>query len=203
LHELRQKIQRYERFLTYFSEWGYKYDYQLKILILGLSDEQSEILSEILNKKDVQAGKNVIGINFYTKLIENFDKSFTNLQIWEISSNDRFETIRTQYYKGATAVIIVFEKSNRESFDRIKEYHTELKDATELIYKGKLKKKKEIRIPIAIIGLGKDSVIPIEEIYSTAKNLGAQFFDVERIRDSSFQEALNYAALQVLVRFQE
>ncbi len=203
LYELRQKIQKYERFLTYFREWGYKYDYELKIIILGVIDEQSEMLSKILNKPRNSPDRNIIGVDFYTKLIDNFDKTLTNLQIWDVSNYTRFESIRKQYYKGAAAAILVFDKSNQESFDLTKRYYIELKEVTGLKFSRRSRKVKEISMPLALIGVGQTKNIPIEEIYSTAKDFGAQYFDFEDIYDENLQETFTYLAYQVILRFQE
>ncbi|NHJ23913.1 MAG: hypothetical protein EAX89_05025, partial [Candidatus Lokiarchaeota archaeon] len=203
LYELRQKIQKYEKFLTYFGEWGHKYDYELKMIILGLKDEQSEILSQILCKSKITAERKIIGLNFYNKLIDNFDKTVTNLQIWDVSNNKRFESIRKHYYKGATAAILVFDKNNLESFNLVKRYFIELKDVTELKFSRKSLKLKEIKMPLALVGIGRQNNIPIEEIYLTAKNLGAQYFDFEDIYDETLQEVFTYCAYQAILRFQE
>ena len=74
LYDLRKKIQRYEKFLTNFREWRKKYDHELKIIILGLTEEQSDYLPSVFNKVQMAPGRDVIGVNFLTKLIENYDK---------------------------------------------------------------------------------------------------------------------------------
>ena len=203
LYELRQKIQRYERFLNYFGEWGYKYDYQLKIIMFGLKDEESETLSNIFTRAKNIPNRGIIGANFYAKLIENLDKSLTSLQIWDIADYSRFELIRKQYYKGAAAAILIFDKSNRESFELIKKFYAELKDITGLKFSSKSGKRREIRMPITLIGIGKQSDISMEEIFSTAKDFAAQYFDIEDLYDKKFQEAFIYSAYQVVLRFNE
>ncbi|MFW9950570.1 MAG: hypothetical protein ACFFKA_10670 [Candidatus Thorarchaeota archaeon] len=203
LYELRQKIQKYERFLTYFGEWGYKYDYELKIIMFGLKDEESEMLSNIFTRPKLTHDRRIIGVNFYTKLIENLDNSLTNLQIWDIADCDRFKLIRSQYYKGAAAAILVFDKSNSESFELIKKFSTELKDKTGLKFTPKKGTIREIKMPIALIGKGKTRNITMEKIYSTVKDLEAQYFDIEDLYDKKLQEAFIYSAYQVMLRFKQ
>ena len=202
LYDLREKIQRYEKFLTIFREWGRKYDYQLKFIILGLTQEQSDYLQQVFNKPIIAPERDVIGVSFLTKLTETLDKSLTRLQIWDVTSENRFAFLRPQFYKGATAAILVFNKENRESFDMIKQYCKELKEVTGLKFKLKIKRKfqKEISMPIALIAMGINTVIPYEEILSLTKDIGANYFEIENIEEERFQETLDAIAMTVLVR---
>ncbi|MBY9016840.1 MAG: hypothetical protein KGD68_14215 [Candidatus Lokiarchaeota archaeon] len=205
LYDLRKKIQRYEKFLTNFREWGIKYDYQLKVIILGLTEEQSDYLPQVFNKPIIAPERDVIGVNFLTKLTENFDKTLARLQIWDVAGQERFAFLRPQFYRGATTAILVFNKENRESFDMIKKYFNELKESTGLKIKLKIKRRfqKEISLPIALIATGSNSVIPYEEILSLAKDMGAGYFEIGNIEDQSFQDLFDGIAMTVLVRLQD
>ena len=205
LYDLRQKIRRYEKFLMYFGEWGSKYDNELKIIILGLTKEQSDYLSRVFTKPFNTPKSDLIGVNFLTKLIENYDKTLTRLQIWEVTSEKRFAFLRPQFYKGATAAILVFNRDNRESFDMIKKYCNELKKSTDLKFNFKYRHKllKEISMPIALIAMGKKTVVPYEEVLSLSKDIGASYFEIENIEEESFQELFNGIAMGVLVRVQD
>ena len=98
---------------------------------------------------------------------------------------------------------MVFDKTNRESFELIKKFYAELKDITGLKFTSKSGKRREIRMPITLIGIGKLSDISMEEIFSTAKDFAAQYFDIEDLFDKKFQEAFIYSAYQVVLRFNE
>ena len=132
LYDLRKKIYRYEKFLTSFREWGRKYDHQLKIIILGLTEEQSDYLPSILNKHGTGPERDIIGVSFYTKLMVNYDKSLTSLGIWDISKKERFAFLRPQFYKGVAGVLLVFNIEDINSFEIIKKYFIELKESTDL-----------------------------------------------------------------------
>ncbi len=203
LYDLRKKIQRYEKFLISFREWGIKYDYQLKIIILGLTEEQSDYLPSVFNKPQMAPERDIIGVNLLTKLTENYDKTLTRLQIWDVTRQKRFAFLRPQFYRGATAAILVFNKENRESFDMIKRYYNELKEVTGLKFKTKGRFRKEISIPIALIAMGNNTVIPYKEILSLTKEIGALYFEIGNIEDERFQETLDVIATTVLVKFQE
>lgn len=201
LWDLRKKIKRYDRFITNFSEWRLKYDYQLKVLILGLTEEQSDYLPQIFNKPNMAPERDIIGVNLLIKLTEIYDINLLRIQIWDITSQDRFAFLRPQFYRGATAAILVFNKEDRKSFDMIKKYYDELKESTGLKFKIRGKLRKEISMPIAVIALGNNTSIPYEEILSFTKEIGAFYFEIENIENEQFPEILDAVATSVIVKF--
>lgn len=44
---------------------------------------------------------------------------FINIQ-WDTAGQDRFRTITSTYYKGAHGIMLVFDVTDRESFDSLK-----------------------------------------------------------------------------------
>ena len=57
-----------------------------------------------------------IGVDFK---IRSDEASNIKLQIWDTAGQERFRTITTSYYKGAGVFIIVFDVTNRESFESV------------------------------------------------------------------------------------
>ena len=203
LYDLRKKIYRYEKFLTSFREWGRKYDHQLKIIILGLTEEQSDYLPSILNKHGTGPERDIIGVSFYTKLTENYDKSLTSLSIWDISKKERFVSIRPQFYKGVAGVLLVFNTEDRDSFEMIKKYFIELRESTDLKFKVRRKFKKEIPLPLSLIGIGSKLLIPYDEILSLASEMGAGYGQIETIEDERFQDILRALAAIIIFKLKE
>ncbi len=203
LYDLRKKIYRYEKFLTSFREWGRKYDHQLKIIILGLTEEQSDYLPSILNKHGTGPERDIIGVSFYTKLTENYDKSLTSLAIWDISKKERFASIRPQFYKGVAGVLLVFNTEDRDSFEMIKKYVIELRESTDLKFRVRRKFKKEISLPLSLIGIGNKLLIPYDEILSLASEMGASYGQIETIGDERFQDILRALATIILFKLKE
>ena len=203
LYDLRKKIYRYEKFLTSFREWGRKYDHQLKIIILGLTEEQSGYLPSILNKHGTGPERDIIGVSFYTKLTENYNKSLTSLNIWDISKKERFASIRPQFYKGVAGVLLVFNTEDRDSFEMIKKYLIELRESTDLKFKVRRKFKKEISLPLSLIGIGNKLLIPYDEILSLASEMGASYGQLEKIEDERFQDILRALATIILFKLKE
>ena len=62
---------------------------------------------------------NSIGVDFKLKNIEIENKKI-KLQIWDSAGQERFRTITTSYYKGAHAIVIVFDITDKDSFEHVK-----------------------------------------------------------------------------------
>ena len=58
------------------------------------------------------------------------------LEIWDTAGQDRFKTITTSYYRGAHGILIVYDVTNRTSFEQIKVWLGEIeKNAREKVVK--------------------------------------------------------------------
>ena len=68
---------------------------------------------------------NSIGVDFKLKNIE-IDSKKIKLQIWDTAGQERFKTITTSYYKGAHAILIVFDITDRDSFDHIRNWMADI-----------------------------------------------------------------------------
>ena len=203
LYDLRQKIYRYEKFLTSFREWGRKYDHQLKIIILGLTEEQSDYLPNILNKHGTGPERDIIGVSFYTKLTESYYNFLTQLQIWDVTNQKRFAFLRPQLYKGVAGVLFVFNTEDRDSFEMIKKYFFELRESTDLKFKARGKFKKEICLPISLIGIGNKLLIPYDEVLSLTNEMGAAYGQIGTIEDDRFQDILRALATIIVFKLKE
>ena len=48
------------------------------------------------------------------------------LQIWDTAGQERFRTITSSYYRGAHGIIVVYDVTERESFDCVKQWMNEI-----------------------------------------------------------------------------
>ena len=68
---------------------------------------------------------NSIGVDFKLKNIE-IDNKKIKLQIWDTAGQERFKTITTSYYKGAHAILVVFDITDRDSFDHVRNWMADI-----------------------------------------------------------------------------
>ena len=50
------------------------------------------------------------------------DDNYVKLQIWDTAGQERFRGITKSYYKGANAVILVYDITNPKSFEDVMNY---------------------------------------------------------------------------------
>ena len=95
------------------------YDYLLKVIIVGDSNVgKSSLMEGYVNGRIDSEYIPTIGIDFKTKKI-SVGAETCKLQIWDTAGQERFRSIISAYYKGAHVVLIVFDVTNRESFNNI------------------------------------------------------------------------------------
>ena len=51
------------------------------------------------------------------------------LQIWDTAGQERFRTITSGYYRGADAIIIVYDLTDRETFENVNMWYEEMSKA--------------------------------------------------------------------------
>ena len=66
-----------------------------------------------------------IGVDFKTKKID-LDDRLIKMQIWDTAGHEKFRTITTSYYKSAHAIIILYDITQKTSFEHIKNWITEI-----------------------------------------------------------------------------
>lgn len=62
-----------------------------------------------------------IGVDFKVLTFERRGK-IVKLQLWDTAGQDRFRSITQSYYRGSHAVMLVFDVTNRESFDNVRQW---------------------------------------------------------------------------------
>ncbi|EKM51167.1 uncharacterized protein PHACADRAFT_263171 [Phanerochaete carnosa HHB-10118-sp] len=68
-----------------------------------------------------------IGIGTLTKDIL-LDGKKLNVLLWDTAGQERFRSLSRSYYRRADAIMLVYDITNRQSFDALPSWYTELKD---------------------------------------------------------------------------
>uniref|UniRef100_A0A1B6DTS0 small monomeric GTPase n=1 Tax=Clastoptera arizonana TaxID=38151 RepID=A0A1B6DTS0_9HEMI len=68
-----------------------------------------------------------VGIGFTNKVV-SVDESKVKLQIWDTAGQERFRSVTHAYYRDAHALLLLYDVSNKTSFDNIRAWLGEIKE---------------------------------------------------------------------------
>ncbi|ERF76768.1 GTP-binding protein ypt2 [Endocarpon pusillum Z07020] len=96
------------------------YDFLIKLLLIGDSGVgKSCCLLRFSEDSFTPSFITTIGIDFKIRTID-LDGKRVKLQIWDTAGQERFRTITTAYYRGAMGILLVYDVTDRKSFDNIR-----------------------------------------------------------------------------------
>ncbi|MFW9875937.1 MAG: Rab family GTPase [Candidatus Thorarchaeota archaeon] len=101
-------------------------DYQFKIIIVG--DPNVGKTSLILRYTDNAFRRNYVptlGVMVSDKIFE-IQNTVIQLTIWDIGGQQKFQTMRQQFYRGSDAVFLVFDLTRVESFNSIPKWYSDI-----------------------------------------------------------------------------
>jgi len=102
----------------------------LKLLLIGSSSVgKSSVLLRFTDDTFLSADEisSTIGVDFKLKLLDHSKSGRRfKLSIWDTAGQERFRTLTSSYYRGAQGVILMYDISNRETYDALATWFTEL-----------------------------------------------------------------------------
>lgn len=102
-------------------------EHSVKVLLVGNSSVgKTSIMLRYLDNFFVENFLPTVGIDFKTKLVGHNGKNI-KVNLWDTAGQEKFRTLTTSYYKGANAVLFVFDITERDSFFQLKEWMMETK----------------------------------------------------------------------------
>jgi Ras-related protein Rab-1A len=162
------------------------YDYLLKCLIIGDSGTgKSSLMLRFTDDVFNTSYISTIGVDFKIKTIKYKDKNF-KFQIWDTAGQDRFRTITSSYYRGANAVILCYDVTDKLSFSNINKWLEEVERFS-------------LSKPILILcgtktDLSSERKISFQEGLYYAEIKGMHFFETSSKNNSNIKEIFNVIA---------
>ncbi|CAO3671716.1 unnamed protein product [Rhizopus stolonifer] len=103
-----------------------EYDYLFKLLLIGDSGVgKSCLLLRFADDTYTESYISTIGVDFKIRTIELEGKT-VKLQIWDTAGQERFRTITSSYYRGAHGIIVVYDVTDADSFNNVKQWLQEI-----------------------------------------------------------------------------
>ena len=84
-------------------------------------------MNQYVNKKFTNQYKATIGADFLTKDLIIDDKIVT-MQIWDTAGQERFRTITKSYFRGCQGMLLVYDITQRKTFESIRTWVDQIND---------------------------------------------------------------------------
>lgn len=105
------------------------WEYQFRLILVGDSTVgKSSLLRRFCDGKFVEVSDPTVGVDFYARLIEVAPGRRVKLQLWDTAGQERFRSITTSYYRNSVGVMLVYDISNRQSFENLQEWLLEAQE---------------------------------------------------------------------------
>ena len=167
-----------------------KPDYTLKILTIGESAVgKTCILLRFTDDKFLINHITTIGIDFKAKEI-NCDEKKVKLKIWDTAGQERFRNITKQYYKGADGILLVYDITDRNSFEKVRDWMKQIQENTQ-------------RDSISVVLIGnkcdlEDRQVSFEEGERISKEFGIQFLETSAYKDINIKQSFEALSQMII-----
>ncbi len=111
-----------------------KYDtsikqYEFKIILLGeFNVGKTSIIKRYIENNFNQSNEKNTNSNIYNKTIRIDNKTLVKLNIWDTAGEEEFNPLIKQHFQDASGSLIVYDISNKKSFNKIEKWINEIKE---------------------------------------------------------------------------
>ncbi|KAL8829120.1 MAG: hypothetical protein Q9170_006310 [Blastenia crenularia] len=173
-------------------DYATEYDYLFKLLLIGDSGVgKSCLLLRFADDTYTESYISTIGVDFKIRTIE-LDGKTVKLQIWDTAGQERFRTITSSYYRGAHGICVVYDVTDMDSFNNVKQWLQEIdRYATEGVNKLLVGNKSD---------MSDKKVVEYTVAKEFADSLGIPFLETSAKNASNVEQAFLTMARQIKER---
>lgn len=164
------------------------YDYLLKVVVIGDTGVgKSCILMRYADDEFIESFISTIGVDFRFRTIQVLDKQI-KIQIWDSAGQEKFRVITSAYYRSSDAIVVVYDVTLRESFERVKTWITDVHRYTQ-----------DVQIMIVANKCDRvDRCVSTQEGMALANELGAEFIETSAKTGENINQAFENLAIRCL-----
>ncbi len=100
--------------------------YKLKVILIGRDLVKNRLIPHIIKNRFAANYKLTVGVDILTKDVEYQLSEIATLSVWDIGTQQRFEFIRSTFYKGAAGIILIFDLTREETYSEVRNWFTEI-----------------------------------------------------------------------------
>ena len=168
-----------------------KEDYKLKVVVVGDSGVgKTNLIKRFVTNTFSANSKATVGVEFISKSYRINDQVF-KIEIWDTAGQERYKSITAAYYKGAKGALIVYDTTQKTSFENIDKWMSEIKE----------KSSKDMKLMIIgnKIDLKDERQVETDEALAKAQTLEAPIMETSALDATNVKEAF-YDLLKEMFR---
>ncbi|MFW9947037.1 MAG: Rab family GTPase [Candidatus Odinarchaeota archaeon] len=102
--------------------------FKLKVLLTGAAAVgKTSLVQRFIKNRFAANYKLTVGVDILTKDVEFRSGEIATLSIWDIGGQQRFEFIRSTFYKGAAGALLVFDLTREQTYTETRKWLTEIR----------------------------------------------------------------------------
>ncbi|XP_071450573.1 ras-related protein Rab-39A-like [Hetaerina americana] len=102
------------------------FEYQFRLILIGDSTVgKSSLLKYFTEGKFSQVSDPTVGVDFFARQVHVHDGTRIKLQLWDTAGQERFRSITKSYYRNSVGALLVYDITNRKSFENLPAWVTE------------------------------------------------------------------------------
>ena len=102
--------------------------FKLKVLLTGAAAVgKTSLVQRFIKNRFAANYKLTVGVDILTKDVEFRQGEIATLSIWDIGGQQRFEFIRSTFYKGAAGALLVFDLTREQTYTETRKWLTEIR----------------------------------------------------------------------------